>query len=164
MPLARVFRRFPVDLTTRDHMPAAQQTYSNHRRFLPLYHFVVMPLLIANTGVETARLLSNQSPRQIWSLVVAVTLLLLALAARLMALIVQNRLIRLEERLRLASILPESQRSRIGELRTGQLIGLRFASDEEVPALAQRCLDGELQGSGAIKKAVRNWRPDHIRV
>lgn len=145
-------------------MPRAAQTYSNHRRFLPLYHFVVMPILIANIGVEGVRLFNNQSPSQLWSLIVAVTLLLLALAARLMALIVQNRTIRLEERLRLASILPESQRSRIGELRTSQLIGLRFASDEEAPLLAQRCLDGELGGSGAVKKEVRNWRPDHMRV
>lgn len=145
-------------------MPRTPQTYSNHRRFLPLYHFVVTPLLIANIGVESVRLFNNQSPGQLWSLIVAVTLLLLALSARLMALIVQNRTIRLEERLRLASLMPEPQRSRIAELGTSQLIGLRFAPDEEAPILVQRCLDGELQGSAAVKKEVRKWRPDYMRV
>lgn len=145
-------------------MSRAAQTYSNHRRFLPLYHFVVTPILLANIGVEGVRLFNEPSPSRLWSLIIAIALLALALAARLMALIVQNRTIRLEERLRLASLVPESQRARIGELKTGQLIGLRFASDEEAPLLAQRCLDGELGGSGAVKKEIRNWRPDYMRV
>jgi hypothetical protein len=75
----------------------------------------------------------------------------------------QDRVIRLEERLRLAGVLPEPLRSRIGELSDSQLVGLRFSSDAELPALVQRALDEKLSRSD-IKKAITNWRPDYSRV
>lgn len=83
---------------------------------------------------------------------------------RLFPLAVQDRLIRLEERLRLESVLDEDMWHRIPELTTSQLIGLRFASDDELPGLVERTLNGEFSSRKAIKQAVRDWRPDHERV
>ena len=84
--------------------------------------------------------------------------------ARGLALTVQTRVIRLEERLRLQHLMPAEEHAAIAALRLGQLVGLRFASDEEAPALARRCVAGELKSSGDVKKQVQNWRADHLRV
>jgi hypothetical protein len=84
--------------------------------------------------------------------------------ARVMALTVQSRLIRLEERLRLQRLMPAEEHAAIAALRLGQLVGLRFAADEEAPDLARRCAAGELKSSGDVKKQVKNWRADHLRV
>ena len=84
--------------------------------------------------------------------------------ARRFALGVQDRVIRLEERLRMEQLLPEDVRGRIGELTTDQLIGLRFASDAELSGLVRRVLDGELTDRKAIKQAVGDWRADHQRI
>ena len=81
-----------------------------------------------------------------------------------MATTAQDRIIRLEETLRLQRCLPPELRSRIGELSTGQLIGLRFCSDEEVSELTRAVLNGELRGREEIKRRVRSWRPDTLRV
>jgi hypothetical protein len=70
----------------------------------------------------------------------------------------------LEERLRMETLLPDDLRPRIGEFTTGQLIGLRFASDEELPDLARRVLDEGLTDRKAIKQAVKSWRADHQRI
>ncbi|MBZ5685679.1 MAG: DUF6526 family protein [Acidobacteriia bacterium] len=96
-------------------------------------------------------------------ILLAVAMLTLVLKVRLYALKVQDRIIRLEERLRLTQLLSEPLRSRIPELTEGQLIGLRFASDAEVPKLVERALSEKLQRKD-IKKAIQNWRPDYWRV
>lgn len=142
----------------------ADQNYANHRRYYPPYHFLVTPALIINLGVEVARLIKYQTLYHAWLVVFAIALILFALTARVMALTAQNRVIRLEERLRLTNLLPEGQRAGISKLSAGQLIGLRFASDEEAPDLAIRCANGELKGSGDVKRAIQNWRADHLRV
>ena len=98
------------------------------------------------------------------NLLLAFGLGILFLYARTFPLAAQDRLIRLEERLRLAELLPEDLRGRIGDLKEGQLIGLRFASDEEVPDLVRQVLDGKLNGREDIKKAIKTWRPDNFRV
>ena len=98
-----------------------------------------------------------------WLLLVSAALLVHAGRMRSYATHLQDRVIRLEERLRLATILPEPLRSRISDLTDSQIIGLRFASDAELPALTQRALDEKLSRSD-IKKAVTDWRPDYSRV
>src|SRR5688500_15774171 len=110
---------------------APVQTYQNHRRYLPLLHFVIQPILVINVVVEILRLNKYPTLYHVWLVVVALAILVFTFVARSMSLSAQNRTIRLEERLRLASLMPEGQRARIDELTAGQLIGLRFASDEE---------------------------------
>ncbi|MGH9718474.1 MAG: DUF6526 family protein [Candidatus Acidiferrales bacterium] len=140
------------------------QNFENHARFFPLFHFVVAPILLLNVAWSIVRLVRHFSVDSIVSLLVAVALFLLALAARLMALTVQDRVIRLEMRMRMQQILPVDLRARIPEFTVGQLISLRFASDEELPSLAQKVLDEKLTGRTAIKKLVRNWQPDSLRA
>ena len=145
-------------------MPASGQSYRTHRRFLPPYHFFVLPVLFANVIVELARLYQYQTLYQVWMVTVASALVGLALMARLMALTVQARVIRLEERLRLQRLIPPEEHATIAALTLGHLVGLRFASDEEAPELARRCAAGELKSSATVKQQVRNWRADHLRV
>ncbi|MEO8575674.1 MAG: DUF6526 family protein [Gemmatimonadales bacterium] len=143
---------------------ASEQSYKNHTRWLPPVHFFVVPVLLINVFVEGTRLFKAQTAHNAWVLIVAIALAVLSLMARTMALAAQDRTIRLEERLRLGSLMPENQRARINDLTPGQLVGLRFASDAEAAGLAQRCLAGELKSSGDVKRAVTNWRADHLRV
>lgn len=145
-------------------MSSKPQTYANHRRFFPLFHLFVSPVLAANLVIKVMDAWKDWSAGTAWGAVVAAALVALAVSARLMALTVQNRLIRLEERLRLATILPEDLRARVPELRAGQLIALRFASDAETPGLVRRCLEGEFANPGEIKRAIKDWRRDTLRV
>jgi hypothetical protein len=141
---------------------ANEQSYSNHRRYNPWHHFVVLPILSINLIVEIQRLINDPSGYQGWRLVLAVGLFLFSFTARGMALRAQDRVIRLEEQLRLSRILGD--RAAIEALRPGQLIALRFAPDDEVPELVQRIVGGELQTGDQIKKAIRVWKPDYLRV
>lgn len=142
----------------------AKQNYSNHTRWYPLFHFVVVPLLALNFLSHLVRLIMSPS----WSLffwtVLGVALILLALAARLQALKAQDRVIRLEERLRYREVLPAELAQRASSLRTGQIIALRFASDDELAGLVERTLNGEFPKNREIKKAIQNWRADYVRV
>jgi Family of unknown function (DUF6526) len=139
------------------------QTFANHAKFDPPFHFFVLPVLGLNVLVVGFLLFLYPGRSGAWLLVVSLALLLHAVRMRSYVTHLQDRIIRLEERLRLSSLLQEPLRSRIGELTNAQLIGLRFASDEEVPALVQRTLDEKLSRSD-IKKAITNWRPDYSRV
>jgi hypothetical protein len=94
----------------------------------------------------------------------SIGLILLALAARLQVLKAQDRVIRLEERLRFQGLLSDDLAQKAANLPVGKLIALRFASDEELPELVQKCLNGELKSSKEIKLAVKNWRGDYLRV
>ena len=146
------------------------QTYASHGRFHPIFHFVLLPLLLINLIVSIVWLVHVLGLRQTWDVVAAVTdvvlaivFLLLAFLARSYPMKVQDRVIRLEERLRLYALLPESKRNRIPELTEDQLIGLRFAPDEELPALAEKAWTEKLTRKD-IKKAINRWRPDNWRV
>jgi hypothetical protein len=143
-----------------DKMP---QNYSNHRRFVPLYHFVLSLLLVLNLGWTVWRLIRQFSAETVFGLLLAIALVIMFYYVRGFPLAVQDRLIRLEERLRLQEVLPEELRVHITDLTTDQLIGLRFASDEEVPKLVPEIFEGKLGGREEIKKKVESWRPDYSR-
>ena len=142
----------------------AAQSYTSHRRFIPLYHFVALPILIINAIVQIVVAVRGFSWMAVWSVIVAIALAALAWEIRGMATRAQDRIIRLEETLRLQRILPTDLRSRIGELTTSQLIGLRFCDDAEVPELCRAVLNEELKGREDIKRRIKNWRPDTLRV
>lgn len=145
-------------------MPRPTQTYANHRRVFPLYHFVALPVLVAHVVVQAVRAARAPSADAAWAVVVALALVAGMVAARASTLIVQNRLVGLEMRLRLAALLPLELRPRIPELHLRQLIGLRFASDAELPGLVERCLAGELKTADQVKREVREWRADWQRA
>ena len=140
------------------------QSYANHRRYFGLYHYVAMPILLANIVITTVHAVRFPSAWTIWIVVVSLALTAGLIASRASTLIVQSRLIALEMRLRLATTLPLELRGRIAELRLKQLIGLRFAGDAELPALVERCLSGELTTADAVKREIRDWRPDFLRA
>lgn len=140
------------------------QSYANHRRFFALYHYVAMPILIANLVVTTVHAVRFPSAWTIWIVVVSFGLVAGLVASRTSTLIVQSRLIALEMRLRLAATLPPELRARIAELGLKQLVGLRFAGDAELPGLVERCLAGELTTADEVKREVREWRPDFLRA
>lgn len=140
-----------------------QQNYANHVKWDPLFHFILQPLFLINVAIAIVQLFRHPGMATGWNVVLAIGIVLLALKARLYALRVQDRVIRLEERLRLSALMPEASRSKIEELTVGQLIGLRFASDAEAPALVEQALSTGMKGRD-IKKSIRVWRPDYLRV
>jgi hypothetical protein len=142
-----------------------EQNFANHVKFVPPYHFFVLPMLLINFGWSIHRVtVAGFSADGIISIVVAFALLLGFLTARLMALNVQDRVIRLEERLRYERLLPADLKPRVGELTVNQFVSLRFASDAELPALARKVLDEKLNNRKAIKQLIKNWRPDYLRA
>ena len=145
-------------------MADVNQTRTSHRRFIPLWHFFALPVLIINVFVLGVHLYHYPSLANAWGVIVAVALAVAIFMSRVMPLRAQDRVIRLEERLRLERVLPADLRGRINDLRAEQLIGLRFAPDDELPELTRRSLSGELKTRADIKNAIANWRPDHLRV
>ena len=146
------------------------QTLANHVRFDPPFHFYLIPIFGLALILTLIHFFAHITHGNIFDHVHAFLLILLAVAfvllllkTRLYALKVQDRVIRLEERLRLTQLLPEPLRSRIPELTEDQLIGLRFASDAEIPKLVERTLKENLSRAD-IKKAIQTWRPDYWRV
>ena len=141
------------------------QTYENHAKTVPLFHYFTMPLLLINLLWSVYRLLT-QSDAFVDSLVTltaAVAVLFVAFFSRTNALKAQDRVIRLEERLRMQELLPVESKSRIHEITTSQILALRFASDEELPALVKTALDDNADAT-SIKQAIKNWRADHHRL
>lgn len=143
-----------------------EQSYRNHRMFVPGFHFLTLGLLLVNFVWAVWRLFSGSLPLgdRVMAVLLAVALMLLAWYVRIFPLRVQDRLIRQEERLRLAQLLPPDLSARLGELSAGQLVALRFASDEEIPELTRRVLDKKIRSREEIKKLIRTWRPDHLRA
>ena len=139
------------------------QTFANHTRWDPLFHFFVLPVFFLLAIAGLVHFIWRPGLHSGLMFVVAVALAIAVTKIRLNALRVQDRVIRLEERLRLASLLPEPLRSRIPELTVAQLVGLRFASDGEVAKLVERALAEKLSRED-IKKAIQTWRPDYLRV
>ena len=140
------------------------QSYATHRRLFPLFHYVAMPILLANVAAAVSHAIRRPSMWNAWLVIVSSALVAGLVASRASTLHVQNRVIALEMRLRLAATLPADMRTRIPELRLRHLIGLRFAGDAELPGLVERCLRGELATADAIKREIRDWRPDFARA
>jgi hypothetical protein len=142
------------------------QNLKNHTRWDPPFHFFVLPMLLLNFIFSiwgTIRHWPAHLHLYIWWILISIVLFVMAGTARGAALRAQNRIIRLEERLRLAALLPAADRAHIDELSTKQLIALRFASDAELPALVHKTLTQNLEPK-AIKESITTWRPDYDRV
>ena len=143
----------------------SEQNFANHVRWVPAYHYFVMPVMAANFGWSIYRWkVAAFSLDGFVGVLTAAALLVLALYARLFALKVQDRVIRLEERLRLEKLLPADLKPRIEEFTSGQLVAMRFASNAELPALARKVLADNIRSSKAIKQMVQAWRADYLRA
>jgi hypothetical protein len=140
------------------------QTYKNHLRWLPAFHFFVLPVLLLNVLNEVRRAWRYPSEGSLFVVVVAAALFTLAFLSRSQAVTVQDRVIRLEMRLRLRQILPPELQTRIQDLTHRQLVALRFASDAELPGLVREILDGKLTTGKEIKLRVKNWQGDWLRA
>lgn len=147
-------------------MTEPMQDLRTHRKYVPGFHFVTFGILAVNFLWSLYRLLTGAAPvfDRVLATLVAFALILLAWYARTFPLAAQDRVIRLEERLRLAELLPADLKPRIGELSRGQLIALRFASDAELAALVRKVLDEKITSREEIKKLIRDWRADHFRA
>ena len=142
-----------------------QQNFSNHGKFFPPFHFFAAPILIANFIWSFFRLKpSGYSAYSIFSVIVAAALVVTLTIARVMALKVQDRVIRLEECLRYQRLLPADLQARADEFTVNQFVSLRFASDAELPALARKVLDEKLNDRKAIKQLIKVWKPDYLRA
>jgi hypothetical protein len=139
------------------------QTFANHTRWDPLFHFVALPVFVLLPIATAVHFIWRPSLHLGIVFVVSVAAAIAVLKIRLYAARLQDRVIRLEERQRLTALLSEPLRSRIPELTESQLVALRFASDGEVAKLAERALSEKLSQAD-IKKAIQTWRPDYWRV
>ena len=146
-------------------MPATQNL-KNHARFDPAFHFFILPMLLLNLIFSIYVTIHNwpaYKHTHLWWVAMSIVFFMIAGRGRDRALKVQDRIIRLEERLRLAALVPAADREHINELTTPQLIALRFASDDELPALVHKTLTQRLEPK-AIKASINKWRPDYERV
>jgi Family of unknown function (DUF6526) len=140
------------------------QNFANHTKIVPAFHFVVLGIFGINLVWSVYRALHTPSAESVISLLLAIAFILAALYGRLFALTVQDRVIRLEMRLRMMQLLPADLKARIPEFTVSQLVALRFASDGELPALARKVLDEKVSDRKAIKKMIQNWEPDFLRA
>lgn len=144
----------------------ADQNYKNHTRFYPLFHFILMPILLANlilSIVYTVKHYALHMHLAPWWIVMSVALIMIAGVARGSAIKVQDRVIRLEEKLRIASLVSASELAELESLTMEQYIALRFASNPELPELARRAIREKLTGK-QIKESIKSWRADNYRV
>jgi len=145
---------------------AQPQSFKNHTRWDPIFHFFILPILLANIIVVGIRIAHSHHPfgfHSIWLILVAVALFMVAGKSRGYALKNQDRIIRLEERLRLASLVSASELIELESLTLRQYIGLRFASNPELPDLARRAIREKLSEK-QIKEAISSWRADNDRI
>ncbi len=142
---------------------SAPQNYKNHARFDPPFHFFLFLVLLANLIIAIVNLVRHANFTSTWFLVLSIAAIVALLKIRMYALKVQDRVIRLEERLRLQALAPAEWRKQIDRLTEDQLIGLRFAPDEELVELAKEALEKNLNRK-QIKERINNWRADHWRV
>ena len=143
-------------------MAQPQQNLGNHARYVPLFHIVTFGIFVANL-VRAGRAIVPLTTASVFDLALAVGFVLMCWYIRAFPLTVQDRVIRLEERLRLAELAPELS-AQAGRITPAQWTALRFAGDDEFVELVRRVLEGKLGAPADIKKAVTHWRADHLRV
>lgn len=143
----------------------AEQSFENHAKFVPAFHYFVIPVVAINFGWQIYRWKAGGFTLDGFeSVLLAAALAAGFFCARTFAMKVQDRVIRLEEQMRCGRLLPTDLQPRIGEFTAGQLVALRFASDAELPALARKVLDEKLTERKAIKQLIKNWKPDYDRA
>jgi len=143
----------------------AEQNFANHTKYMPAFHFFVLPVLLINAGANLYWWVKmGFAPGQFFRALFAIALLVGFVSVRIMALRVQDRVIRMEERQRMSRLLPDDLKPRIEEFTPAQLVALRFASDAELPGLARKVLNDKLTDTKAIKQMVQNWRADYLRA
>lgn len=145
-------------------MSAELQDFASHRRYIPGYHYVLSGILLVNLILRIVWAIKSPSWANAWAIVMAVAFILMGWYLRAFPNRVQDRVIRLEERMRLGRLLPPELRPRLGEFTPAQLVALRFASDEELPELATRVLNERITDKRAIKALIQQWRADHLRA
>ncbi len=145
-------------------MAETTQSYSNHTRWHTPFHFVLTPILLIHFIWSIVRLVKDPGWVTAEALLLSIGLLLMMLLVRVNPLKAQDRLIRLEEQLRMQRLLPADLAARAGALPVRFLVALRFAPDEELPALLQQTLDGKFAKPDDLKRAIKNWRGDYFRV
>ena len=145
-------------------MADREQSYKSHTRFLPPFHFFVIPVLLVNFLNEIRHLYLDPTRHNLWMLVVGLALLTLGFLSRIQALTVQDRVIRLEERLRMRQLLPADLHQHIDTLTPRQCVALRFASDSELADVVREVVGGKLGTAKEIKLRVKTWRPDWLRA
>jgi hypothetical protein len=146
--------------------PVAEKTQSfeNHARLVPAFHGFVFLAFFVNFGWSALRLVRAPGVDTGVALLVATALIVFAYYARTFTLTVQDRVIRLEMRLRLKELLPAELQPRIHDFTRGQLVAMRFASDAELPALAEKVLQDKILDRKVIKQMIANWEADHLRA
>jgi hypothetical protein len=142
----------------------AEQSFQSHAKWVPPFHFFVLPVLLINIGFQIYWCVKAFSVNSVVSLLIAVAIFVGIGTARGMVLKVQDRLIRLEERLRFERVLPADMHARISEFTIDQLVALRFASNAELPELARKVLEEKIVDRKAIKQLIKTWRPDFARA
>jgi hypothetical protein len=147
-----------------DKMAATPQTYANHTRWHAPFHFFVMPVMAINFILSIVQFFLAPGWYQGWWIVFSFALVGLAFLARINPLKAQDRIIRLEERLRYQQLLPADLARQTASLTYGQIIALRFASDDELEGRVRQVLEGQLTKPAEIKRAIENWRADTLRV
>lgn len=145
-------------------MPEPAQTFQNHAKFVPVYHFVAFPIFLANLIWSWYRLFQLQTVDSLVAALTATALVVLFFMARVFALRVQDRVIRLEMRLRLREVLPPGLHPRITDFTPAQLVAMRFASDAELPDLAVAVLRDHIHNKKVIKQMIKDWNADHLRA
>jgi hypothetical protein len=139
------------------------QNLKNHARFDPPFHFFLTFVFLGNLIVAIVYLVHHLCFYSAWLVLLSVALILALLKLRQYPIKVQDRVIRLEERLRLQALAPAEWHSQIYRLTEDQLIGLRFAADDEVVELAKQALEHNLNRK-QIKERIKDWRADDWRV
>jgi Family of unknown function (DUF6526) len=145
-------------------MADAVQSYNKHARLLPPFHFFAIPILLVNLLNEGRHLYLDPSRHTAWQVILAAALLMVGFLSRIQALTVQDRVIRLEMRLRLRGLLPPDLQPNIETLTHRQLVALRFAGDAEMADLVRDVLAGKLTTGKEIKMRIKSWQSDWLRA